>query len=46
VGACCIFDSFLAYQDVLDGKLQGVKASVLVTWGKQDDLIPMSVASN
>jgi pimeloyl-ACP methyl ester carboxylesterase len=38
-----IFDSFLTYQDVLDGKLQGVKAPVLVIWGKQEKLIPLSV---
>jgi len=38
-----IFDSFLTYQDVLDGKLQAVKAPVLVIWGKEEKLIPMSV---
>jgi pimeloyl-ACP methyl ester carboxylesterase len=38
-----IFDSFLTYQDVLDGKLQAVKAPVLVIWGKQEKLIPLSV---
>ena len=38
-----IFDSFLTYQDVLDGKLEGVKAPVLVIWGKEEKLIPMSV---
>jgi pimeloyl-ACP methyl ester carboxylesterase len=39
-----IFESFLTYQDVLDGKLQGIKAPVLVIWGKQEKLIPLSVA--
>jgi len=38
-----IFDSFLTYQDVLDGKLQEVKAPALVIWGKQEKLIPLSV---
>ncbi|HVO79000.1 MAG TPA: alpha/beta hydrolase [Candidatus Bathyarchaeia archaeon] len=38
-----IFDSFLTYQDVLDGKLQAVKAPVLVIWGKQENMIPLSV---
>jgi len=38
-----IFDSFLTYQDVLDGKLQAVKAPVLIIWGKEEKLIPMSV---
>jgi len=38
-----IFDSFLTYQDVLDGKLQEIKAPVLVIWGKEENLIPMSV---
>jgi pimeloyl-ACP methyl ester carboxylesterase len=38
-----IFSSFLTYQDVLDGKLQGVKAPVLVIWGKEEKLIPLSV---
>ena len=38
-----IFDSFLTYQDVLDGKLQAIKAPVLVIWGKEEKLIPMSV---
>jgi pimeloyl-ACP methyl ester carboxylesterase len=38
-----IFDSFLTYQDVLDGKLQSVRAPVLVIWGKEEKLIPMSV---
>jgi pimeloyl-ACP methyl ester carboxylesterase len=38
-----IFDSFLTYQDVLDGKLQGIKAPVLIIWGKQENLIPLSV---
>jgi pimeloyl-ACP methyl ester carboxylesterase len=38
-----IFDSFLTYQDVLDGKLGEVKAPVLVIWGKQENLIPLSV---
>lgn len=38
-----IFDSFLTYQDVLDGKLAGIKAPVLVIWGKEENLIPMSV---
>ena len=38
-----IFESFLTYQDVLDGKLQGIKAPVLVIWGKQENLIPLSV---
>jgi pimeloyl-ACP methyl ester carboxylesterase len=38
-----IFDSFLTYQDVLDGKLQSVKSPVLVIWGKEEKLIPLSV---
>ena len=38
-----IFDSFLTYQDVLDGKLEGVKAPTLVIWGKQENLIPITV---
>ncbi len=38
-----IFDSFLTYQDVLDGKLQEIKAPVLVIWGKEEKLIPLSV---
>ena len=38
-----IFDSFLTYQDVLDGKLQAVKTPVLMIWGKEEKLIPLSV---
>jgi pimeloyl-ACP methyl ester carboxylesterase len=38
-----IFDSFLTYQDVLDGKLQTVKSPVLVIWGKEEKLIPLTV---
>ncbi len=38
-----IFDSFLTYQDVLDGKLQDIKAPVLIVWGKEEKLIPLSV---
>jgi pimeloyl-ACP methyl ester carboxylesterase len=38
-----IFDSFLTYQDALDGKLEDIKAPVLVIWGKEENLIPMSV---
>jgi len=38
-----IFSSFLTYQDVLDGRLQQVKAPVLVIWGKQENMIPLSV---
>lgn len=38
-----IFDSFLTYQDVLDGKLEAVKTPVLIIWGKEERLIPMSV---
>ncbi len=38
-----IFDSFLTYQDVLDGKLQSINAPVLVVWGREENLIPMSV---
>jgi pimeloyl-ACP methyl ester carboxylesterase len=38
-----IFDSFLTYQDVLDGKLGAVKSPVLVIWGKEEKLIPLSV---
>ncbi len=38
-----IFDSFLTYQDVLDGKLQDIKAPALVIWGKEENLIPLSV---
>ena len=40
-----IFDSFLTYQDVLDGKLQRIEAPVLIIWGKQENLIPMSVGN-
>jgi pimeloyl-ACP methyl ester carboxylesterase len=38
-----IFDSFLTFQDVLDGKLQNINAPVLIVWGKEENLIPMSV---
>ena len=38
-----IFDSFLTYQDVLDGKLQAINAPVLVVWGREESLIPMWV---
>ncbi len=38
-----IFDSFLTYHDVLDGKLEGIKAPVLIIWGKEEKLIPLSV---
>ena len=38
-----IFDSFLTYQDVLDGKLQGVHVPVLIIWGKEEKLIPLAV---
>jgi pimeloyl-ACP methyl ester carboxylesterase len=38
-----IFASFLTYQDVLDGKLQEVKAPTLIIWGRQEKLIPLSV---
>ena len=38
-----IFDSMLTYQDVLDGKLEGVNIPVLIIWGKEEKLIPMSV---
>jgi pimeloyl-ACP methyl ester carboxylesterase len=38
-----IFDSFLTYQDVLDGKLHGVHVPVLIIWGKEEKLIPLSV---
>jgi pimeloyl-ACP methyl ester carboxylesterase len=38
-----IFDSFFTYQDVLDGKLEGIRAPVLIIWGKQEALIPLSV---
>jgi pimeloyl-ACP methyl ester carboxylesterase len=38
-----IFDSFLTYRDVLDGKLEGIKVPVLIIWGKEEKLIPMSV---
>jgi pimeloyl-ACP methyl ester carboxylesterase len=38
-----IFKSILTYQDVLDGKLQGVNIPVLILWGKEEKLIPMSV---
>lgn len=38
-----IFDSFLTYQDVLDGKLQSINAPVLVIWGGKENLIPLSV---
>jgi pimeloyl-ACP methyl ester carboxylesterase len=38
-----IFDSMLTYQDVLDGKLQGINIPVLIIWGKEEKLIPMSV---
>jgi len=38
-----IFDSMLTYQDVLDGKLQGINIPVLIIWGEEEKLIPMSV---
>jgi pimeloyl-ACP methyl ester carboxylesterase len=38
-----IFASFLTYQDVLDGKLQQIKAPALVIWGKEENLLPMSL---
>jgi pimeloyl-ACP methyl ester carboxylesterase len=38
-----IFDSFLTYQDALDGKLGAVRSPALVIWGKQEKLIPLSV---
>jgi len=38
-----IFDSMLTYQDMLDGKLQGVNIPVLIIWGKEEKLIPISV---
>jgi pimeloyl-ACP methyl ester carboxylesterase len=38
-----IFDSFLTYKDVLDGQLQQVKAPALVIWGKEENLLPMSL---
>ncbi|HEV2961468.1 MAG TPA: alpha/beta hydrolase [Candidatus Angelobacter sp.] len=31
-------------KDILDGKLQNVKAPVLIVWGKQDVLTPLSIA--
>ena len=40
-----IFDSFLTYQDVLDGKLQEVKAPVLLIWGKEENMIPLAVGA-
>lgn len=39
-----IFDAFLTYQDVLDGKLQQIKAPTLVIWGQEENLLPMSLA--
>ena len=33
----------LTDQDVLDDKLQGVNIPVLIIWGKEEKLIPMSV---
>lgn len=38
-------DSILAGQDVVDGKMGGVKIPTLVVWGKQDALVPI-VAGN
>ena len=38
-----IFTSFLAYQDVLDGRLQQISTPTLVIWGGQESMIPMSV---
>ncbi|MBW4027554.1 MAG: alpha/beta fold hydrolase [Acidobacteria bacterium] len=36
-------DSMLAGHDILDGKLGALKMPVLIVWGKQDRLIPLSV---
>ena len=36
-------DSLLTRKDLLDGKLGGLKMPVLIVWGKQDHLIPVSV---
>jgi pimeloyl-ACP methyl ester carboxylesterase len=41
-----IFDSILTYQDTLDGKLAAIKSPVLVIWGKEETLIPMSVGEH
>jgi len=38
-----IFDSFFTLQDVLDGKLEAIKIPVLIIWGREEKLIPMSV---
>ena len=35
-------DSMLAQKDLLDGKLGALKMPVLIVWGKQDHLIPVS----
>ncbi len=36
-------DSMLARKDLLDGKLAALRMPMLIVWGKQDHLIPMSV---
>jgi len=38
-----IFKSFLTYQDVLDGRLKEIHAPVLLIWGEEENLIPLSV---
>jgi pimeloyl-ACP methyl ester carboxylesterase len=38
-----IFDSIFTYQDVLDGKLQEIKAPVLIIWGREEHMIPIAV---
>jgi pimeloyl-ACP methyl ester carboxylesterase len=35
-------DSMLTRRDLLDGKLGALKMPVLILWGKQDHLIPVS----
>lgn len=36
-------DAMMTRQDVLDGKLSALKMPVLIVWGRQDQMIPLSV---
>lgn len=36
-------DAMLTRQDLLDGKLSAIRMPMLIVWGKQDRLIPLSV---
>ena len=38
-----IFVAFQEHKDLLNGRLQDVRAPVLILWGKQEKLIPLSV---